>query len=102
MSWPWAPEVSPDSIVFYVGPPAHNYFKVGTVSSPGAPNTVAANKRDRVAAEHYHRLQLEAACLGASAVILTDQTPTDDPDFWLYPHTGIAIVNATSSLSETR
>jgi hypothetical protein len=43
-------------------------------------------------------MQLQAACLGASAVILTDQMPTDEPDFWQYPHIGEAIVNATSSL----
>jgi hypothetical protein len=90
--WPFAPEVSPDHIVIYTRPPAHNYFELGTVYSPGG----------RIAADNYHRMQVEAACLGASGVILTDQIPTEDPDFWLYPHTGIAIVNATSSLSERR
>ena len=91
-NWPFAPEVSPDRIVIYTQPPAHNYFVLGTVSSPGG----------RIAEDNYHRMQVQAACLGASAVIITDQIPTDDPDYWLYPHSGIAIINATSSLSENR
>lgn len=90
--WPFAPEVSPDRIVIYTRPPAQNYFELGTVYSPGG----------RIPADNYHRMQVQAACLGATGVILTDQIPTEDPDFWLYPHTGIAIVNATSSLSERR
>ena len=63
---------------------------VGTVSSPGGRNTTPA--------DNYGRLQREAACLGAVAVILTDQTPVEEPDFWQYPHTGIAIVYPTSRL----
>jgi hypothetical protein len=51
-----------------------------------------------VPADNYHRIQKEAACLGAVAVILTDQVPDEEPDFWQYPHTGVAIVYATSSL----
>jgi hypothetical protein len=86
--WPWAPEVSPNRVVILSSPPSHNYFVVGTVSTPGG----------RIAADNYNKLQLQAACLGATAVILTDQIPSEEPDFWLYPHTGVAIVNATSSL----
>jgi hypothetical protein len=83
-------DVCSDCVVILASPPAHNYFELGTVSSPGGPNTVPAN--------NYRHLKREAACLGARAVILTDQVPTEDPDFWQYPHTGIAIVYATSSL----
>jgi hypothetical protein len=89
-TWPWAPPVSPDRIVIYTSPPPQNYFNLGTVSVPGGRNTIPAC--------NYHQLQLQAACLGANAVILTDQIPADDPDFWLYPHTGVAIQYATSSL----
>jgi len=77
-------------VVIYSSPPARNYFMVGTVSSPGGRNTVPA--------DNYRRIQSEAACLGAAAVILTDQTPVEEPDFWQYPHTGIAIVYPTSRL----
>jgi len=83
-------DVYADRVVILAAPPAYNYFVLGTVSSPGGPNTVPAN--------NYHHLQKEAACLGARAVILTDQVPTEEPDFWQYPHTGLAIVYATSSL----
>jgi hypothetical protein len=89
-NWPWLPEVSPKSIVIYARPPAQNYFELGTVSVPGGRNT---NPQC-----NYRKMQTQAACLGGTGVILTDQIPLDDPDFWLYPHTGIAIRNATSSL----
>jgi hypothetical protein len=82
--------VCPDNVVIFSSPPARTYFEVGTVSSPGG--------RDTVPADNYHRIQKEAACLGAVAVILTDQVPDEEPDFWQYPHTGVAIVYATSSL----
>jgi hypothetical protein len=88
----WTRDVNPDSVVFFLSPPARTYFEAGTVSSPGGQGTLAADN-------NYHRLQRDAACLGASAVILTDQVPSEEPDFWQYPHTGIAIVYATSSLS---
>ena len=81
-------------MVILLRPPAVNYFEVGTVSSPGG--------RDTASADNYRRLQIEAACLGARAVILTDQVPPEEPDFWQYPHTGVAIRYATSSLSEPR
>jgi hypothetical protein len=42
-------------------------------------------------------MQKEAACLGAAAVIITDQMPKEEPDFWQYPHTGVAVVYATTS-----
>jgi hypothetical protein len=79
-----------DQVVILTGPPAHSYFQVGTVSSPGGPHTIPE--------DNYHHLQREAACLGASAVILLDSGSAEEPDFWQYPHTGIAIVYATSSL----
>jgi hypothetical protein len=79
-----------DQVVIFSNPPARSYYTVGTVSSPGGRYTIPAN--------NYRRLQREAACLGAVAVILTDPTPVDDPDFWRYPHTGLAIVYPTSSL----
>ena len=82
----WAPEVPADRVVILSRPPAHNYFEVGTVSSPGG--------RDTVPVDNYHKMQMEAACLGASAVILTDQIHDGEPDFWQYPHTGVAIVYA--------
>jgi hypothetical protein len=87
---PWASQVCADHVVIFSRPPAQNYFVVGNVSSPGG--------RDTVPADNYHRMQREAACLGAAAVILTDQIPNEEPDFWQYPHTGVAIVYATSSL----
>jgi hypothetical protein len=88
--WPWIPEVSPDKIVIYSSPPPHNYFELGTVSVRGGRNTDPQT--------NYRNMQTQSACLGGTGVILTDQIPLDDPDFWLYPHTGIAIRNATSSL----
>jgi len=88
---PWTRDVDPDRVVIFLSPPPRNYFEAGIVSSPGG--------RDTLPADNYYRLQREAACLGASAVILTDQVPGEEPDFWQYPHTGIAIVYATSSLS---
>jgi hypothetical protein len=82
--------VGPDQVVIFASLPPYNYYAVGTVSSPGGPGTVPAR--------NYRKLQQQAACLGADAVILTDQVPSEEPDFWLYPHTGIAIVYATSRL----
>jgi hypothetical protein len=81
---------SADQVVILSGPPDRQYFSVGTVSSPGGPHTIPE--------DNYHHMQREAACLGASAVILTDSGSVEEPDFWQYPHTGIAIVRATSSL----
>jgi hypothetical protein len=86
----WLNDVCACNVVILSTPPAHSYFEMGTVSSPGGPNTVPA--------DNYRRMQREAACLGATAVILTDQVPSEEPDFWQYPHTGIAIRFATSSL----
>lgn len=83
-------KIRADQVVIYAAPPPRSYFMVGTVSSRGGPNTTPA--------DNCARLQKEAACLGAVAVILTDQTPVDAPDFWQYPHTGIAIVYPTSRL----
>ena len=88
--YPWVSEVPADRVVILSRAPVYNYFEVGTVSSPGGRNTVPAN--------NYRQMQRGAACLGAGAVILTDQIPADDPDFWQYPHTGVAIVYATSRL----
>jgi len=82
--------VCPDDVVIFSAPPHRTYSEIGTVSSPGGRNTIPA--------DNYRRIQKEAACLGAVAVILTDQVPAEEPDFWQYPHTGIAIVYATSSL----
>ena len=89
-NWPWLPEIPPDKIVIYATPPSHNYFELGTVAVPGGRYTVPAS--------NYRSMQTQAACMGGTGVILTDQVPLDDPDYWLYPHTGIAIRNATSSL----
>jgi hypothetical protein len=89
---PSASDVCPDNVIIFSGPPARTYFEVGTVSSPGGHNTVPA--------DNYHRIQKQAACLGGVAVILTDQIPAEEPDFWQYPHSGVAIVYATSSLRE--
>jgi hypothetical protein len=86
----WVNEACAYRVVILLSPPAHSYFEVGTVSSPGGPNTIPA--------DNYRRLQREAACLGARAVILTDQVPSEEPDFWQYPHSGVAIRYATSSL----
>jgi hypothetical protein len=88
--WPWLPENPPDKIVIYATPPAHNYFELGTVAVAGGPRSVAVI--------NYRSMQTQAACMGGTGVILTDQVPFDEPDYWLYPHTGIAIRNATSSL----
>ena len=77
-----------DRIVIYSTPPAVNYFQVGGVSSPGG----------RFPEENYRCMQRQAACLGARAVILNDPMSAGEPDFWQYPHTGVAIVYATSSL----
>jgi hypothetical protein len=87
---PSASDVCPDNVAIFLSPPARTYFEVGTVSSPGGHNTVPA--------DNYYKIQKQAACLGAVAVILTDQVPNEEPDFWQYPHTGVAIVYATSSL----
>jgi hypothetical protein len=87
----WLADPYVDRVVIFLQPPARNYFVVGTVSSPGG--------RDSVPANNYRHLQRQAACLRARAVILTDQVPGEEPDFWLYPHTGVAIVYATSSLT---
>ena len=86
----WVNQACVCNVVILSSPPDHSYFELGTVSSPGGPNTIPAN--------NYRRMQREAACLGARAVILTDQVPSEEPDFWQYPHTGIAIRYATSSL----
>ena len=86
----WVNDTCACKVVILSSPPAHSYFELGTVSSPGGPNTVPEN--------NYRKLQREAACLGGTAVILTDQTPSEEPDFWRLPHTGVAIKNATSSL----
>ena len=80
----------PDRITIFTSRPTGNYIQLGTVSSPGGPNTIPA--------ENYRRLQKAAARLGAYAVILTDQIPPDEPNFWQYPHTGIAIVYPISQL----
>ena len=86
----WVNEGCACKVVILSSPPAHSYFELGTVSSPGGPKTIPAN--------NYRCMQRQAACLGAPAVILTDQVPSEEPDFWQYPHTGIAIRYATSSL----
>jgi hypothetical protein len=84
-------QIPPDQVVIISGRPVRaNYFELGTVSSPGGPRTDPG--------ANYRCMQRKAACLGAHAVILTDQMPADEPDFWRYPHTGVAIVYATSSL----
>jgi hypothetical protein len=83
-------KICADQVVIFSTPPPRSYFAVGTVSSPGGRNTLPA--------DNYSRMQKEAACLGAVAVILTDQTPVEAPDFWQSPHTGIAIVYPTSRL----
>ena len=86
----WVNQACVCNVVILSSPPPYSYFELGTVSSPGGPDTIPA--------ANYRRMQWEAACLGARAVILTDQIPSEEPDFWQYPHTGIAIRYATSSL----
>jgi hypothetical protein len=83
-------KIRADQVLIFVRPPARSYFIVGTVSSPGGRNTVPA--------DNYRRIQNEAACFDAMAVILTDQIPVEEPDFWQYPHTGIAIRYPVSQL----
>jgi hypothetical protein len=86
----WVNQGCACNVIILSSPPPYSYFELGTVSSPGGPNTVPA--------DNYRRMQREAACLGGRAVILTDQVPIEEPDFWQYPHTGVAIRYATSSL----
>lgn len=88
--FPPEPVVCADQVVILVGSPPSPYIVVGTVSSPGGHNTVPA--------DNYHRLQKQAACLGGVAVVLTDGVSPEEPDFWQFPHAGVAIAYPTSRL----